>query len=115
VGFVASDKERDFGERDTDSRWAKGVSECVCAWDWDSCWLSLLSNAWAEELRPGTEGRTCAILQELMTGQWPHKRHCWWKSSPGTVSQGEVVKLKRGERLKAGAWAWLVAAVQLAH
>lgn len=61
VGLGASDSERDLGERDTGSCWAKGVSDCDC--DSDSCWLSLLSNAWAEELRPGTEGRTCTILQ----------------------------------------------------
>lgn len=92
MGFVASDKERDFGERDTDSRWAKGVSECVCAWDWDSCWLSLLSNAWAEELRPGTDGRTCAILQKSMMGGWPNQRHCPLNSSHSTLVSEELYR-----------------------
>lgn len=81
VGLETSDNERDLGERDlgerdTLSRWAK----CDWDWDWDwdcdSCWLSLLSNALAEELRPGTEGRTCAILQKSMMGGWPNQRHC---------------------------------------
>lgn len=74
VGLETSDNDRDLGERDTDSRWAKGDSDSDC--DCDSCWLSLLSNAWAEELRPGTEGRTRAILQKSMTGEWPNQRHC---------------------------------------
>lgn len=64
VGLGASESERDLGERDTDSCRAKEVSDR--AWDWDSCWLSLLSNAWAGELRPGTEGWTCAIFEKSM-------------------------------------------------
>lgn len=55
VGLGASDKERDLGERGSTS--LPEGSDC------ESCWLSLLSNAWADALRPGADGRTCAILQ----------------------------------------------------
>lgn len=56
VGFVASDKDRDLGERDSGSSWAPETCGC------DSCWLSLLSNGCAVALRPGADGRTWAIF-----------------------------------------------------
>jgi hypothetical protein len=92
VGLETSDNERDLGERDTLSRWANSDSD----WDWDcdcdSCWLSLLSNAWAEELRPGTDGRTCAILQKSMMGGWPNQRHCPLNSSHSTLVSEELYR-----------------------
>lgn len=56
VGLEASDKDRDLGDRDSGSSWTLAAS------GWDSCWLSLLSNGWADALRPGAAGRTWAIV-----------------------------------------------------